>query len=334
MCRATSSRMSRVDRARRDRKSTCETVNRTERGFRFELRVGGCSAGPPRGGARLQWTGPARMGDDPDVVRLRVRHDERGSHWAARQALLALALVVAGPLSAAGQPVSDALRRQIDALLRRQGGAIRRATQALVAADLRRPHRARPAGGAWHPHAAHVARSRCARRGAGRHRRRDHAGVAAATRRLGGVAIASLPARRALRARLPLAQVEALAALPEVVRIREADPAFTNKVDTSEGDGAHYADDARANLGVDGSGVTRRRALRRRRLARRDAGLGRSARRDRASGPDRIRATRGRRCSRSSTTSPRARRCSSPPRSADRRPSPPTSSRCATPAPT
>jgi hypothetical protein len=72
----------------------------------------------------------------------------------------------------------------------------------------------------------------------------------------GGRVVAAVPRFGAVRARMPLASVEGLAEHPAVRRIRRADRAFTRKLDTSEGDGAHFADDARASYGVDGSGVT------------------------------------------------------------------------------
>jgi len=75
-------------------------------------------------------------------------------------------------------------------------------------------------------------------------------------RELGGSVVASVPRFGAVRARMPLAAVEALAAHSAVHAIRHADRAYTRKLDTSEGDGAHFADDARATHGLDGSGVS------------------------------------------------------------------------------
>ena len=100
--------------------------------------------------------------------------------------------------------------------------------------------------------------------------------VLARIRRLGGTVINSVPRYRAIRAQLPLAALESLAALDAVRTIRPADeaqtrgqtaalgPAFgssasdataTRKADTSEGDAAHGAAAARRTYGVDGSGV-------------------------------------------------------------------------------
>jgi hypothetical protein len=59
-----------------------------------------------------------------------------------------------------------------------------------------------------------------------------------------------------VRARVPLNRVEALAALPEIQRIRPADRPYTRKDDTSEGDVAHRAVDVRSSLGIDGTGVS------------------------------------------------------------------------------
>jgi len=57
------------------------------------------------------------------------------------------------------------------------------------------------------------------------------------------------------RARVPLERLETLAAEPSVQYIRPAFQPITNKFDTSEGDVAHGADQARAIFGVDGTGV-------------------------------------------------------------------------------
>ena len=73
---------------------------------------------------------------------------------------------------------------------------------------------------------------------------------------LGGSVLSSVPRLGAIRARLPLDQAESLAAHPAIHAIDPADRAFTRKIDTSEGDGAHFADDARASLGIDGTGVS------------------------------------------------------------------------------
>ncbi len=70
-----------------------------------------------------------------------------------------------------------------------------------------------------------------------------------------GTVVSSRPRFGTVRARLPLAALEALAAAAEVRRIRPADRAIANKVNTSEGDVAHAADQARSLLGVSGAGV-------------------------------------------------------------------------------
>jgi hypothetical protein len=72
---------------------------------------------------------------------------------------------------------------------------------------------------------------------------------------LGGRLVASVPSLGSLRVRLPFDAVETLASEPAVRTIRPADLAFTRKIDTSEGDGAHFASAARAAFGVDGTGV-------------------------------------------------------------------------------
>lgn len=71
----------------------------------------------------------------------------------------------------------------------------------------------------------------------------------------GGVVVNSHPRYRAVRARLPLAVVAALAARPEITNMRAADRWTTNKVDTSEGDITHAAAAARSAFSIDGTGV-------------------------------------------------------------------------------
>jgi subtilisin family serine protease len=72
---------------------------------------------------------------------------------------------------------------------------------------------------------------------------------------LGGKVVRSFSPYHAIRARIPLEQVENLAEHPHVRFIRPAARAFTNKGNTSEGDRAHNAALARQILGVDGSGI-------------------------------------------------------------------------------
>ena len=78
--------------------------------------------------------------------------------------------------------------------------------------------------------------------------------VLARIRELGGAVVTSVPGYRAIRALLPLSSVERLAALDAVRTIRTADEAVTRK-DTSEGDVAHRASQARRTHGVDGTGI-------------------------------------------------------------------------------
>ena len=100
--------------------------------------------------------------------------------------------------------------------------------------------------------------------------------VLARIRALGGTVINSLSRYRAIRARLPLASVEKLAALDAIQSISAADEAATpgpppefpsearagtpdvaeaRAVTTSEGDVAHSANLARTTHGVDGTGI-------------------------------------------------------------------------------
>jgi hypothetical protein len=70
----------------------------------------------------------------------------------------------------------------------------------------------------------------------------------------GGRVIKSFPQSQSLRALVPLALLESLSARPEVRNIRPADE-FTTQTFVTEGDLTHQADIARADLGIDGSGV-------------------------------------------------------------------------------
>lgn len=71
----------------------------------------------------------------------------------------------------------------------------------------------------------------------------------------GGVVRAVSAAYHRISARVRLTDLEPLAAISEVRRVRQAIPALTNKVDTSEGDLTHGAQQARGFFGVDGTGV-------------------------------------------------------------------------------
>ena len=71
--------------------------------------------------------------------------------------------------------------------------------------------------------------------------------------RLGGKIIHSSVRYNAIRARIPLEQVEAVASQSEVIFIQPAVEAITNKINTSEGDIAHNAESGRNTFGVDGS---------------------------------------------------------------------------------
>ncbi|MCI5223571.1 MAG: hypothetical protein D3924_13105 [Candidatus Electrothrix sp. AR4] len=73
--------------------------------------------------------------------------------------------------------------------------------------------------------------------------------------RLSGKVINSFTKYNAIRARIPLEQVEVLAQNPAVQFIRKAVEARLNKINTSEGDAAHNAVGARITYNVDGSGV-------------------------------------------------------------------------------
>ena len=72
---------------------------------------------------------------------------------------------------------------------------------------------------------------------------------------LGGSVVASVPRFRAIRARMPLAQLEALAGSSQVTAVRPAARGILNKVNTSQGDVSHRANLTRIDLGGDGTGT-------------------------------------------------------------------------------
>jgi hypothetical protein len=72
---------------------------------------------------------------------------------------------------------------------------------------------------------------------------------------LGGTVESSHPRYDSIRALMPLAELETLAAEGAVRSIRPADTMMLNKTDTSEGDVTHRADLARSTEGVDGTGI-------------------------------------------------------------------------------
>jgi len=72
---------------------------------------------------------------------------------------------------------------------------------------------------------------------------------------LGGEIINSFEHYNSIRARFPLEKMELLAQDPDIFFIRPATRPIFNKNNTSEGDVAHTAAQARTNFGVDGTGV-------------------------------------------------------------------------------
>ena len=71
----------------------------------------------------------------------------------------------------------------------------------------------------------------------------------------GDVVNAKHRAQRQIGARVHLGDLEALAAMGEISKIRATIPHYTNKVNTSEGDATHGADVARGYYGTTGAGV-------------------------------------------------------------------------------
>jgi hypothetical protein len=72
---------------------------------------------------------------------------------------------------------------------------------------------------------------------------------------VGGEVISSYPSYGAVRARVPIRRVDAIAALPEVRFVGPKELFVLNAGVTSEGDVAHAAAAARTGYGIDGSGV-------------------------------------------------------------------------------
>jgi uncharacterized repeat protein (TIGR01451 family) len=71
----------------------------------------------------------------------------------------------------------------------------------------------------------------------------------------GGEVKSASAAYRVVSARVRLSDLEALAAIPQVRKVRQEIPAFTHKINTSEGDRTHGAEQARGFFGVSGAGV-------------------------------------------------------------------------------
>ena len=84
------------------------------------------------------------------------------------------------------------------------------------------------------------------------------AGVKAVTNRLdglGAVVLGSGYSPPRVRARVGLGDLEAVAAIPEVRKVRQPTPRFTHAINVSEGDQTHGADESRGFFGVNGAGV-------------------------------------------------------------------------------
>jgi subtilisin-like proprotein convertase family protein len=82
----------------------------------------------------------------------------------------------------------------------------------------------------------------------------DFKTVLSALERAGGEITTASARYKTIRARLPLDKVEGVAALGGVRKVLLARPFLTHKVNTSEGDAAHRAAQARGAFGVDGTG--------------------------------------------------------------------------------
>ncbi len=73
--------------------------------------------------------------------------------------------------------------------------------------------------------------------------------------KLGGTVLSHYARYDAVRARMPLVQLETLAEDEAVRFVKRAVEAILNKTDTSEGDAAHKAASARVGYGIDGTGI-------------------------------------------------------------------------------
>jgi hypothetical protein len=71
----------------------------------------------------------------------------------------------------------------------------------------------------------------------------------------GGTILNNPPQFDTLHARLPLTEIEIVAAFPQVRQITHELPLLSNSINTSEGDSSHAADRARTLFQVDGTGV-------------------------------------------------------------------------------
>lgn len=76
----------------------------------------------------------------------------------------------------------------------------------------------------------------------------------AGVKRAGGQVLSQFAQYKTLRARLPLARIEVLAAVEGVRAVRFAEKSYTHKINTSEGDVAHRAAEARVKFAVSGAG--------------------------------------------------------------------------------
>ncbi|HET9767849.1 MAG TPA: IPTL-CTERM sorting domain-containing protein, partial [Thermoanaerobaculia bacterium] len=84
------------------------------------------------------------------------------------------------------------------------------------------------------------------------------AGVKAVAKKieaLGGVVKSMSFGYRSVEARLRLEDLELLAAMSQVTKIRQSVPRFTQAINVSEGDATHGADESRGFFGVNGTGV-------------------------------------------------------------------------------
>ena len=179
----------------------------------------------------------------------------RGPLASMRLALVAALWLGAGPLAAQPRPIAPELAAQIRALQAEKAARTpaqrKLSSQLLYAARMRRGL----------PVAAGVSALRtdvevdAAGRALVDLRAQVTARLLARLAAVGGEVVSQVPAARALRARLPLDAVEALAGEPEVERIRPAGRAWTRATNVSQGDVAHRAAEARTAFGVDGSGI-------------------------------------------------------------------------------
>ncbi len=227
------------------------------------VRKDGRSSSPGRNDAGCDVAGGRPCAHDlthprvPRMIALRLGRSRQNRGAAARRivASACLGMAMAGGVGAQAGGLSEPVRRQLGAILADK--AARSAVERKIGSDLLyelKRQRRDPLFDLVPALLPRVPRAKS-----------EHIEVdvqASLTGRLlhliesvGGVIVAAHPQERAARVRVPLSALEEIAALDEVVALHRGEIPLAQKVDTTEGDVAHGADDARQAFGVDGTGV-------------------------------------------------------------------------------